>query len=144
MIVDHAGGLHVGIDDGGADEAEAPFFQVLGNQVRQFRLCREFFHGLPAVLYGLAVDKIPDVVIEGAELLPHLDKSPGVLHRRADLEPVAHDAGVVQQFPDFRFPVPGDLFEIKLIEGPAVVGPLFQNGDPAQPGLGPFQHQELE
>ena len=29
VIVDHAGGLHVGVDDGGADEVESPLFQVL-------------------------------------------------------------------------------------------------------------------
>ena len=30
MVVDHADGLHVGVDDGGAEELEAAFFEVFG------------------------------------------------------------------------------------------------------------------
>ena len=31
MVVDHAGGLHVGVYDGGADEVEAAAFEVPGD-----------------------------------------------------------------------------------------------------------------
>lgn len=31
VVVDHADGLHVGVDDGGADEGEAAFFEILAD-----------------------------------------------------------------------------------------------------------------
>lgn len=31
MVVDHADGLHVGVDDGGAYEGEAAFFEVFAD-----------------------------------------------------------------------------------------------------------------
>jgi len=38
MIIDHANGLHEGVEDNGADKFEAAFFEVLGNLFRQFGL----------------------------------------------------------------------------------------------------------
>ena len=37
MVVDHGGGLHVGVDDGGSDEGEAAGFEVFGDGIGEGR-----------------------------------------------------------------------------------------------------------
>ncbi len=42
------------------------------------------------------------------------------------------------------FVVAGYFFRVELVEGGAVGFTLAQDSDPTQPGLRPFQHQELK
>ena len=63
MVVDHAGGLHEGIDDGGAGEAEAPCLQLLRDAFGERRLRRHLSQCAEAVLERAAavtqVEAIP-------------------------------------------------------------------------------------
>src|ERR1700733_4571776 len=59
MIVDHAGRLHEGVDDGRPDEIAAAFAQVLGDRGGNIGLGDNVAHGSAFVLDRLAVDKAP-------------------------------------------------------------------------------------
>src|SRR5436190_13645184 len=97
VVVHEARGLHVGVHDGRAYEGEAAPLQVLAQRVGLARARRNLAHALPAVALRLAADEAPDVRVEGAELLLHLQERTRVLDGGADLEPVADDAGVGEQ-----------------------------------------------
>src|SRR6185437_14155150 len=58
MVVDHAGGLHEGVDDGGANEFEPARRQLLRDPGRQRRRRRHAGGGLEVVDLGPAVDKV--------------------------------------------------------------------------------------
>ena len=60
------------------------------------------------------------------------------------LEPVAHDARVLQQLGDLLFAVAGDPSRVEAVERPSVVLPLVEDGRPGQAGLGPLEDEHLE
>ena len=99
---------------------------------------------LPGILYGCAVDEVPDIVIEGAEFLPDLDKRPGVSDGGTDLEFVPDDGGVFQQAAYPALVIVRHFGEIEIIKCLPVGWAFFQHRNPAQSGLGAFQHQEFE
>jgi hypothetical protein len=74
MVVDHAGGLHVGVADRAADEPEAALFQGLAHCVRFRCDGRHLARLAPSVRFGAAADKLPDVVVEAAELALYCEK----------------------------------------------------------------------
>ena len=74
VIIDHACGLHVAVDDGWADEIEAALFHVPGNGFRQPGFRRQVFHAFPAVVDGVAIDETPDIFAEGTEFFSHGDE----------------------------------------------------------------------
>src|SRR5512136_544184 len=81
VVVDHAGRLHVRVDDRRADELESPRLKVLADGVRQGRLGRHLGERPQACEHRLAPDEPPDVAVEGSELLPDLEKTLGVIDR---------------------------------------------------------------
>src|ERR1700733_1995705 len=60
MVVDHADGLHKGVDDGRAAELEAALRQFLGHGARDGGLRRNLTHAAIAVDLGPAVDEVPE------------------------------------------------------------------------------------
>src|SRR5476649_55116 len=74
VVVDHAGGLHVGVADGRADELETAIEQVLAHRIGFGRARRHAFHAAPPVLFRFAADEAPDVAIERTELLLYGEK----------------------------------------------------------------------
>ena len=75
VVVNHTNGLHEGVADGGADEAEAAFFQVLTYGVGYLSGSWEANVRFPRVLNGLAVHEAPNVFVEGPEFFLDLKKS---------------------------------------------------------------------
>ena len=86
----------------------------------------------------------PDIFIETAKLFLDLKKCFGVPNGGIDLQTIADDAGVAEQFLNLALVVFCDLARIKVIKGRAVVLALPQNSLPTQPGLGAFENQKLE
>ena len=93
---------------------------------------------------GTAPDEPPDVGVEGAELVLHGDEGAGVAHGGLNLGPIADDAGVEEDLLDPLGGEPGHLLHIELGEEATVARPLLEDGQPAQPGLRPFEDEELE
>src|SRR5581483_4689229 len=75
VVVHHTHGLQEGIDDGGADEPEAPFLQVPGDPVAQLGARRQSLASRAICDHRFAVNEVPQVAIERAELLLHPEKS---------------------------------------------------------------------
>lgn len=97
VVIDHADGLHEGVADGGADEAEAAFFQVFAHGVGYWRECRKAREFFPIILQWLAVYEVPDVHVEGAEFFLDLQEGLGVADGGFDFQAVADDAGIFEQ-----------------------------------------------
>ena len=99
----------------------------------------------PARLFtGTPLDEPPQVRVEAAELLPHLQERAGVGDGGVDLEAVADDARVGQQRGELRGIVPRDLDRIEAVENLAVTRTFPEHRFPAQSGLRAFEDQELE
>ena len=92
----------------------------------------------------LAVDETPDVVGKATPFLLHREKGAGVLPGAVDLEPVANDAGVGQQFVELPVGVTGDFVRVEAVEQCAVALPLSQYSNPGETCLRAFKHQEFE
>lgn len=84
-VVDgHAGGLHEGVDDDGADEAEPPADEVLAHRLRLGRPERDVLVVPVLAHHWPVVHVAPHVAAEGAELPGHLLDALGVLHDAPD------------------------------------------------------------
>src|SRR5207244_3711045 len=81
VVIDHADGLHVRVDDGGTDESEATAFQVLAEGVGLVRPRWDVFELSGAILSRPPVDETPLISGEAPELVLHLQEGPGVLDR---------------------------------------------------------------
>src|SRR5450631_138452 len=135
MVVDHAGGLHEGIDDGRADKLESARRQFFRYLDRQRRRCRHAGGGLEVIDLRPAVDEIPQEFREAGAVLHDLEIALGACDRALDLGAVADDAGVVHQRMQLFGVVARDLFRDEIVEGAAKVVALAQDRDPRQPGL---------
>src|SRR5208282_4134401 len=144
VVVDHPDCLHEGVAYRRPNELESAPEQVLAHGVRFGRSRRNLLQRLPGIPAGLSTDEAPDVGVKAAEFLLHSEKGLRVLDGGGELEPVAHDAGVGKERPDFTGVVTRDLPGIEVVEGTAVVGTLVQNGGPTQASLSAFENQELE
>src|SRR5260370_21447275 len=135
MVVDHAGGLHEGIDDGRADEFESARGQFFRYLDRQRRRRRHAGRGLEVIDLRPAVDEIPQEFREARAVLHDLQIAVRAGDRALDLGAVADDAGVVHQRMQLFGVVARDLFRDEIVEGAAKVVALAQDRDPRQPGL---------
>src|SRR3954469_21034603 len=97
MIVDHAGGLHVGVADGRAYEPEAPSLQVLVHRVGLRSARRNLADAAAPIDLRLAAHELPDVLVEGAEFLAHREEGPRIADRGEDLELVPDDSRVAHK-----------------------------------------------
>src|SRR5215471_2971976 len=97
VVVDHAGRLHVRVDDRAADEAEAALLELLAERVGLRRSRRHLLLVRPAILQRLAADEGPQVLGEAAVLRLEIQVRTRVGDGRGDLEPVAHDVRILQQ-----------------------------------------------
>jgi hypothetical protein len=70
MVIDHAHGLHEGVNDRWADKFESARGEFFGQFDRQFRLGRDLLHVLQTIDFRPAIDEIPQ----------ELGKSGPVLH----------------------------------------------------------------
>src|SRR5439155_27092631 len=84
VIVHHTDGLHEGVADGRADEAEAALGQVLAHRVGLLRRRGDLLHRRKAIHDRLAADEGPDIGVESAELLLHGEECLGVGNRGID------------------------------------------------------------
>ena len=83
VIVDHPDGLHEGVADGRAGEAEASAFEVFAHGVGLGGFGRDLFDRFPRVAFRLAVDELPDVRIEAGELIANGQVGLGVVVARS-------------------------------------------------------------
>src|SRR5258706_105341 len=122
MIVDYSDRLHIGIDDGRADETEAPKLQVLADRVGQRRAGRRLLHASPEVLLRTPVHESPQICVERAEFPSDLEERARVADRRFDLETVAHDSRNRHQTSPLACAEEPEPRRGEAGEGPAIIG----------------------
>src|SRR3984893_3484406 len=140
VVVDHAGRLTKGVDDGGAAESEPSSLQILGYLHRERGVGRDFGHVAIMVLDRPAVEKAPEVIGKAFAFL-NFQPCAGRGNGAFDFCAVADNAGILHQGIDLRAIVADDLFRIELIERGAKRFALAQYRDPGQPGLEPIEHE---
>ena len=64
MVIHHAGRLHEGVTDRGADEGKSSSLEVPAHRVGFLGGAGNVFVGFPAILDGLLSHELPDVFIE--------------------------------------------------------------------------------
>ena len=144
VVVHHPRRLHVGVDNGGADKAESPPFQVAGERLGFGRGVGNIGLFAKMVLARTAAHEAPRIRVKRAELLRSLQKGAGVGNRRLHFQAVADDARIFQQRGDFRRSEARHLFGVEFRECAAVVFALVQDGRPTQSGLRALQNQEFK
>ena len=144
MVVDHAAGLHKGVDDGGAYEGHASFLEVFAEGGRYGRFGLHFAHRWPVGLERASVYERPEVGVESAELFLDFQYDVRVFDGGVYFEFVADDARIFEQFGDFFGSVVGNLFDIEVIECYPVRGSPFEDGLPAEACLCAFEGEEFE
>jgi hypothetical protein len=144
MVVDHSGGLHDGIADGGPHKAKASALEVLTHGVGLFGESGDFGFGPPGVLDSLPTREPPDIAVKTAIFRLDRKKRAGIADSSFNLEPVANNAWIGEQLINFARIIRSNFAWIKGIERLTVVGTLSQYGQPAQAGLSSFQHEKFE
>src|SRR5262245_5721775 len=141
MVVDHAGCLHEGVDDGGADELEAARGKLLRYLDRNRRGCRHARGGLELVDLRLAASEVPQQFREAGPFLHNVEIGFCAGDRAFDLGAVAYDADIVHQRVNLLGVVTRDLLRPEIVEGFAKVVALAQDGDPRQASLESVEDQ---
>ena len=144
MVVDHAGGLHEGVDDGGADKLEAPFFQGLAHGVGHRGGGGHLLECAEVIDLRLPLHKVPEKVTQGAALFAQRQIGAGIANGGSHFQPIADDARILKQGGHLAVVIAGNLLRVEAIEDLAIMLALAQYGNPAQPGLGTFQIQAFK
>src|SRR5882724_2311479 len=144
MVVGQPAGLHEGVTDRRAHEAEPTLLQLLAHRVRLRRGGGDIPHRPPDAAQRAAADEPPDVPVERAELLLDAQQGLGIGDGGLDLEPVADDSGVGHQLADLGPAVFRDVGRIESGKGPAVPLALAQDRAPGESRLRAFEREELE
>src|SRR6202158_2213581 len=113
VVVHHPRSLHVGVADRRADELETSLFQVLAHRVGLRRRRRDVLDRSPAVYPGRAVDELPQVVVERAELVANAERSFRIRPCGKDLYLVPHDALIGHEPSDLALAEPRHLLRIE-------------------------------
>ncbi len=140
VVVDQADGLHEGVADSRADEGEAAFFEVFAESVGFGRAGGDGVACVAQIYFGLAVDELPEVAVEAAEIFLDLEQGVGVFDGGGDLESVADDARIAQELGELAGVVAGYDFGIEGVEGCAIVFALVEDGFPTEAGLSTFEN----
>ena len=136
VIVYQAGGLQMGIDDGGAQEFESPLLQIPGNGIGEGGSCRNFRKVCKVVHYLPAIRKTPQVAAKGPVLFLDLQEAPGIGDGGFNLLPVPDNSGILDHGLNPAIIVSGHQLRIESVIGFPVTFSSFQDGQPAQSGLG--------
>ena len=95
MVIHHAGGLHVCINNGAAYKTKTAFFKILAQSIGDFRCCWHRLLRAPLVLDRLAVYKPPDIITEAAMLGLNLKKCACITNGLFHFESIADNGRVL-------------------------------------------------
>ncbi len=143
MIVDHAGRLHEGIDDGGANEFEPARGKLFRHLDRKRGGGGNARGRLELIDLGFAVDEIPQKLREASTFFHDLQIGLGARDGALDLGAIADDAGIVHQRMDLLGVVVRYFVGLEIVESVPEMIALAQDRDPRQPGLKAVEDQLL-
>ena len=131
MIIDHAGGLHEGVDNGGAHKIKARFLQGLGHGFRFRGGDGDLGQCLPPILDRPAVDELPEKLRERDALIPQSEEPPGIADDGMNFQAIPDNARVCQQAGDIVLIKADNLLRVKAGVGLPVAFLLAKDGNPA-------------
>ena len=144
MIIHQPHGLQVGVHDGGSDEGEPTLLEGLA-QGLGFGCHGGHLRQSPGVVHFRSPPHVgPEKGVEAAALTLHCQKGQGILPGGEHLESIPNDARILQNRLQLGIRHGRDPLGIEAQEGLPVGLPLAEDGDPAQPCLGPLQDQLFE
>src|SRR2546425_1162269 len=144
MVVHHPDRLHVRVADRRTDELESPTFQGPAHLVRFLGTCGDLLQGSPTANFRSTLRETPDVRVEAPELLLHDQEGFGILDGGCDLRWVADVAGVGQERSALLRIVLRTPLRIKSIEALSYPLAFFEQGEPGETRLCPFEHEKFE
>src|SRR5690606_9540724 len=97
MVIDQPAGLHMGIHDRAADEAEPAPLEIATEGIGFAGGRRDLPERPPTIDPGFSADKTPDIFIEAAEFLLHGEKCACIADGGLHLQAIADDAVELQQ-----------------------------------------------
>src|SRR6266481_5940746 len=117
--------------------------QLVRHCARDRRFRRHLGCRAEAIDLRLAVDEVPQQPREAGALLHRVEIGARGEDRALDLQPVAHDAGILHQLLDLFRRVARDFRGLEAVEGAAEIVAFAQDGDPGQPGLEAVENELL-
>ena len=85
VVVDHSGGLHESVADGGADKSKTAALQVFAHGDGLLGCSGQVLAPAPGIPDGSALDKLPDVAFKAAKLFLHIECCLSIAYSRFDL-----------------------------------------------------------
>jgi len=144
MVVDHAGGLHVGIYYGRAHKLESTTLEIFAELIGFGRRSRNLCKRSETVPDGLPSNKAPHIAVEGAAFGLHGKKRLGIVDRSLYLQPISNNPGILQQALHVFAREPGNNLRVATFECNPKIFSLPENCGPAQSRLHSFQHEEFK
>ena len=121
MVIYHARGLHVSVQDCRADKGKATLFHILAELVRNRAHRWNIPNRLSPILYRCAIYKTPDVIRETPHLLLNCQKGDCILARPIDLESISDDSRILQNLVELFVGVTSNFFYVEVVEEPSVI-----------------------
>lgn len=144
MVIDHAGRLHVSINDRRANKRKSPPLEILAERVGYRRGRWNVADVFPPVLFWVATYKLPSVGPKCSELLLNLEERSRVANGRFNFQSVSNDVRVLEQFGDVFVRISRYLRGIKIAKCPAISFALVEDYKPVEAGLGTLQNEKLK
>ena len=139
VVVDHACGLHEGVDDERADELEATLLELFRHGGCEVGLRGAWAFGLD----GLVADHVPEKGGEAFAGLLHLKEDLCATDGGDDLGAGADDAWIVEETQDVFLFEAGHLMRIECAEGSLEGFAFAQDDEPGEAGLEALEHEEF-
>jgi len=144
VVIDHAGRLHVGINDRGTNKRKSAPLEILAERVG-YRCGRwNVADVFPPVLFWVTTYKLPSVDPKCSELLLNLEERSRVANGRFNFQSVSNDVRVLEQFGDVFVRISRYLRRIKIIKCSAISLAFVEDYKPVEAGLGSLQDEKLK
>ena len=96
VVIDHAGRLHVGINDRGTNKRKSPPLEIFAERVRYRRGRGNVADAFPSVLFWAATYKLPSVGPKCSKLLLNLEERSRVADGGFNFHSVSNDGWVLE------------------------------------------------
>ena len=129
MVIDHAGGLHEGVDRRWTAKSKSFLLQRFGHCGARWCLPRNVLHAFDRILLRYSVNEIPQECRQ-AHTFAKSQIGLRIIDRGLDLATVANDPGILQQALNLFLVVTCDFFSVKIIKDLTEARPLVEDRDP--------------
>src|SRR3954468_7435250 len=120
MIIHHAHGLHVRVNNRAPDKLKTPLLEVFAQGIGFLRCRRQLLHAGDAVLNRPAIHNSPNVIIKASKFLLNSKKTLGVRNRRLDLPSISDNSWISKKLLHALLREMCNLLRFKFRKGAAI------------------------